>query len=213
MRSFISAAFLASAFLASAVSAAVPETVNGHTPNPDRCPSAKVVSATSHPAVGGGNLTIAHFACDHSSAPVTRNFGRFASARATTLEHESRDQSECTEAKECKCGESCVQTCTKTTSLAPTQSNCNNIAESIDILATPNGIGQTFFVDANNSVLLFFSDCEWEWDNISKNTIEYCWDDFVNTEAAIETSCLGSGSTGGVCKSVGNDFQLSFAFA
>ncbi|KAI0064841.1 hypothetical protein BV25DRAFT_191928 [Artomyces pyxidatus] len=211
MRTFVSITFLAfSLFLPCVKSAS--ETVQGHAPSPDRCPDAKVLNSSSFP-VKGGNVTIAHFSCDHTSSLVSRSPGRISSARATTLELKGRDASECT-SDECKCGETCVATCNKLTTLAPTVSNCNTIAQSIKILATNNAIGQTFFVDPGNSVLIFFSDCEFEWDNIGKATIEYCWDDFINIESAIETSCLAiKGNTGASCVSVGNDFQLSFKFA
>ncbi|KAI0045042.1 hypothetical protein FA95DRAFT_1608022 [Auriscalpium vulgare] len=215
MRTFISTAFFALLLSLAGVAAAA-ESVDGHTPNPEKCPGAKVLSTYQVPAQGAeGNITIAHFDCDQSAAsPAARSFSRVSAARGTLIQGlEKRDQAECTDEAECKCGESCIATCTKTTTTAPAAANCNTIATSFLILGTNNAIGQTFFVSSGNSVLAFFSDCEYEWDNLSSTEIEFCWDDFANIDNSIVSSCLAAKDTGGVCKSVKNDWQLSFAFA
>ncbi|KAA1470757.1 hypothetical protein DENSPDRAFT_879946 [Dentipellis sp. KUC8613] len=179
----------------------------GRSPNPERCPNAQVHNTTYVP-VGAHNVTIATFACDHSSTTKrASSVGRGVSKRGETLA--ARDQSECTSPTGCFCGQACVATCTDLTSEAPTVANCQVISQAMEILGTNNAIGQTFFVDPDFSVLIFFSDCEYEWDNISDETIEYCWDDFANVENALQNSCLQGANNGGTCLSVTNDWQLS----
>ncbi|TFY82162.1 hypothetical protein EWM64_g1854 [Hericium alpestre] len=184
------------------------ESVEGRTPDPARCPGAKVVS-TNHVPVEGQNVTFATFACDHSAASKVPR-----SPRPTTRLIEKRDSSECTTPvnNECFCGQACLESCTSTTDLAPTPSNCAVIAQAMKILGTNNAIGQTFFVDSGNSVLVFFSDCEFEWDNLSNRLLEYCWDDFANIGTTLQIGCTSGANTGGTCLSETDDWQIQLLF-
>ncbi|KAI0315409.1 hypothetical protein OF83DRAFT_355643 [Amylostereum chailletii] len=167
-------------------------------PKPNNCPGASIIS-TQQISVDGNNVTLTHFSCGAVTPAVE--------ARSTLLQ--GRDADECTTSStECKCGESCIATCNADTALPPNPSNCATITQAIQIIGQINGIGLTFFVDPGDSVLFSFVDCAFEWDNIGPNTLEYCWDDFVRTENAIVSSCTGvNGNTGGLCRSIANEWQ------
>ncbi|ETW76423.1 hypothetical protein HETIRDRAFT_460782 [Heterobasidion irregulare TC 32-1] len=186
----------------------------GRVPNPARCPNAQLVD-TKYIDVAGDKVTYATYSCDHGDAAPTSSDALASRGMSSLTTLATRDATECTETPNCRCGQTCVATCNANTVNAPTLSNCQTLTQALKIVGTNNGIGQTFFVDPGNSVLFFFGDCGFEWDNLNKQTqIEYCWDDFANTETTLYTVCLGQSSNnkGGSCLSVTDDWQLSFDF-
>ncbi|THH06180.1 hypothetical protein EW146_g9696 [Bondarzewia mesenterica] len=210
MKSIFSSALLLLLCLAVGISAA-PSTIEGKTPNPARCPNAQLLHS-DYIAVGENKVTYATFSCDHSAVNASALAGRSLQPVSSFA---ARDATECTDPVNCRCGQTCVATCNANTVNAPTLSNCQTLGQALKIVGVSTGIGQTFFVNPGNAVLFFFGDCGFEWDNLNtKTTIEYCWDDFANTEATLYNVCLAAGSTnkGGSCLSVTDDWQLSFDF-
>ncbi|OCH89943.1 hypothetical protein OBBRIDRAFT_835400 [Obba rivulosa] len=139
------------------------------------CPSSSVVSTTTV-TVGANSVEISTLSCGvavtEDAAPIIFDSPFPVSAPAPAD----------------VCNELCTDLCSSVGPLPPVSEDCAVIVDAITIL---NGsVSPTFTVDPNTMQQLTFGTCRFFFENVSPNTLEYCWSALSNVASAAETACF-----------------------
>ncbi|KAM5530450.1 hypothetical protein V8D89_015890 [Ganoderma adspersum] len=136
------------------------------------CAGATTVS-TSSIEVGGKTIEVAKLACGPSV-----NKRQAATSTALAVPAPTPDV----------CGELCQNVCADNGPLPPTTEDCQTIVDAITILngSTPS----TFLVEANHAQTLTFGTCRFFFENLSLNSVEYCWLSFAQVASAAGSACF-----------------------
>ncbi|PCH39154.1 hypothetical protein WOLCODRAFT_158690 [Wolfiporia cocos MD-104 SS10] len=157
-----------------------------------------IVTSTSTIAVGDKIVDVSTVNCPASIK------SRFASKRESSVTVNV-------------CDAMCSNSCNSDSgNQAPSQSDCGTIVNAIEIMSGSGTMDSTFNVEPDDMMQLTYNTCRFFFENMSGNTLEYCWDALSDMASAAVTECFPSTQTlysEGLCQASSGMWAVGAAHA
>ncbi|PCH35963.1 hypothetical protein WOLCODRAFT_166574 [Wolfiporia cocos MD-104 SS10] len=115
------------------------------------------------------------------------------------------------------CDALCSNSCNSDSGdVPPAVDDCSTIVNAIEIMSGSGTMSTTFVVEPDDVMQLTYSTCRFFFENMSGDTLEYCWDALSDTASSSVTECFPSTQSlysEGLCQASSGTWAVGAAHA